>query len=76
MMFFIIPILAGALVFILIKVIYIFKDKRRNSGIISDVAAAAQQSIFPREAAGLEEKMWYEEELSFLFNLTRKYPWR
>jgi putative nucleotidyltransferase with HDIG domain len=71
-MFFLIPILGGALVFILIKVIYIFKDKRRNSGIIANVAAAAQQSIFPREAAVLEEKMWYEEELNFLFKLNEK----
>ena len=71
-MSFLIPILGGAIVFILIKIIYIFKDKRRSSDIISDAAAAARQSIFPREAAGLEEKMWYEEELAFLFKLNEK----
>lgn len=71
--FFIIPILAGAFLFILIKVAYILQDKRRNPEIIPNAAAtAAPERIFSREASSLEEKMWYEEELTFLFKLNEK----
>jgi putative nucleotidyltransferase with HDIG domain len=72
MEYWLIPILAGAFVFILLKLIAIFKGRRQPLNIVSDIANAAEQSFLPREVAGLEEKMWYEEELGFLFKLNEK----
>lgn len=69
---FLIPILAGLFIFILIKLISIFRGRRQPLDIVSDVANAAQRSLLPKEVAGLEEKMWYEEELAFLFKLNEK----
>jgi putative nucleotidyltransferase with HDIG domain len=68
----IILICAGVFLVILVKVISIFKGRRRPLDIISDVASIAKQSFLPKETAGLEEKMWYEEELAFLFKLNEK----
>ena len=68
----IILICAGIFLVILVKVISIFKGRRRPLDIISDVASSAKQSFLPKEAVGLEEKMWYEEELAFLFKLNEK----
>ncbi len=69
---FLIPILAGLFILILIKLISIFKGRRQPLDIISDVKVSAQESFLPRETAGLEQKMWYEEELAFLFKLNEK----
>jgi putative nucleotidyltransferase with HDIG domain len=72
LLMFLIAILGGVFVFLLMKVINIFRDRPRPLDIASGVAAAAQESFIPKEARQLEEKMWYEEELSFLFKLNEK----
>jgi putative nucleotidyltransferase with HDIG domain len=70
--FYLIPLLAGVIVFILIKVIAIFRGRQQPLDIVSDAAPFPPQSPFPKQDSGLEEKMWYEEELAFLFKLNEK----
>jgi putative nucleotidyltransferase with HDIG domain len=70
--FYLIPLLAGALFFILIKVIATLKDRRQPLDTVSDGVSYPPQSHLPKQVSGLEEKMWYEEELAFLFKLNEK----
>ncbi len=70
---FLILIFTGLFIFSLVKVIGLFKGSHRPADIISDVAEEPE-AINPqvKKVDGLEEKMWYEEELSFLFKLNEK----
>ncbi len=61
----------GLLVFFLVK---IFSKPRAGSLESVAVSGVPVETVDtpPRESVGLEEKMWYEEELAFLFKLNEK----
>jgi len=71
----IILIFTGLLIFSLLKLIGFLKGGQRPAPVIPYVSAepsSASTNLNIKKVDGLEEKMWYEEELSFLFKLNEK----